>query len=256
MKKLTLFLFALFCGVLITQAQGQTISLPNHHATITPDQIKALGQQSSERGSRSVIVLDFEGLGDNDAINNFYNGGTSGQGYSGVNYGIEFGDALGLIDADNGGSGNFANEPSPSTTMYFLNVSQAYMNVPAGFTTGFSFYYSSFSTGSVSVYDGLNGTGNLLGSIDLGVNFNNNCSGDPTGVYCHWDPISVAFSGTAKSVVFGGNANYIIFDDVTIGSVTPGGSGSSQIPVSPWALVFGVFLIAVFMVVRYKRNLA
>jgi len=28
------------------------------------------------------------------------------------------------------------------------------------------------------------------------------------------------------------------------------------VPVSPWALVFGVFLIAVFMVVRYKRNLA
>ena len=37
------------------------------------------------------------------------------------------------------------------------------MNVAAGFSTGFSFYYAApFDTGSVTVWSGLNGTGTLL----------------------------------------------------------------------------------------------
>lgn len=55
------------------------------------------------------------------AINNFYNGGTDSQGNSGVNYGVNFGsNALAAIDYDAGGTGQFANEPSASTTMTFL----------------------------------------------------------------------------------------------------------------------------------------
>jgi hypothetical protein len=34
------------------------------------------------------IVLDFEGIGNQAAINNFYNGGTDSLGNSGVNYGV------------------------------------------------------------------------------------------------------------------------------------------------------------------------
>jgi len=207
----------------------QTISDPKAKATITPEQIIALGQQNAYPRSGGIIVLDFEGLGDLDDINDFYNGGTSSQGYSGTNYGVEFGVALGLIDADAGGSGNFANEPSPSTIMFFLDANQAFMNVSAGFTTGFSFYYSAFVDGAVSVYDGLNGTGNLLGTVNLPTNFNlNNCTGDPTGDACNWDPIAVPFDGTAKSVVFSGSADQIGFDDVTFGSTTPGGGDDSD----------------------------
>ena len=84
----------------------------------------------------AVIVLTFEGIGDGAPIGNYYNGG------GGPNFGIEFSDdALGLIDADAGGNGNFGGEPSPSTAMYFVE-GNPYLNVAAGFTTGFSFYYT------------------------------------------------------------------------------------------------------------------
>lgn len=35
-----------------------------------------------------LIALTFEGLGNLDEISQFYNGGTSSSGYSGINYGI------------------------------------------------------------------------------------------------------------------------------------------------------------------------
>jgi len=255
MKKIILLMVVAFSGVMIAQAQ-ETISDPNAVSKITPKQINELGQQSqnTNRNSSNVIDLDFEGLGTGDPINDFYNGGTSGQGYSGTNYGVQFGAALGLIDQDAGGTGNFANEPSPSTIMYFIADDQAYMNVPAGFTTGFSFYYSSgTSYGSVSVYDGINGTGNLLATINLASNGTNNCSGDPNGYFCHWDPIGVSFSGTAKSVVFAGAADNIGFDDITFGSSTPG--QQPAVPISDWAIYFGIFLIGLFIIFRFRRRL-
>lgn len=48
-----------------------------------------------------VITLDFEGIGDQASIDNFYNGGTDSLGNSGTNYGVAFGsNTLGIIDAD------------------------------------------------------------------------------------------------------------------------------------------------------------
>ena len=149
--------------------------------------------------------------------------GTGSLGSAGPNYGISFGqDSQALIDSDNGGSGNFANEPTPNTVAFFLTGPGNLMNVAAGFDTGFSFYYSSSAPGFVTIFDGLNGTGTQLAQINLGVNWqNNNCTGDPTGDFCNWDPIGVSFAGTAKSVLFAGVANDIAFDNITLGSSTP-----------------------------------
>ena len=167
------------------------------------------------------IVLDFEGVGNNANVAEFYNGGTDSQGHSGVNYGISFGtNGLGLIDADNGGSGNFANEPSSMTALYFL-AGSAVLNYSAGFDTGFSFFYTSSAAATVDVYSGVDKTGTKLATISLAANYNTNCSGDPTGQYCHWDPVGVTFNGIAKSIDFGGAANGVAFDNVTFGSATP-----------------------------------
>lgn len=170
----------------------------------------------------SVITLDFEGIGNQASINNFYNGGTDSAGHTGTNYGIQFGsNALGIIDFDApGGTGNFANEPTPSTIMFFLSGS-AVLNYAPGFTDGFSFYYSSAASAAVRVFDGLNATGNLLGTINLTANFNNNCTGDPTGAFCHWDIASLAFAGMAKSIDFGGTVNQVGYDNITLGSINP-----------------------------------
>lgn len=185
----------------------------------------ALAGSLSHVGSAaaSVIVLDFEGAGNGVSLNNFYNGGTDGAGNSGTNYGISFGpNALSLIDGDApGGTGNFANEPSPSTVMFFL-TGTAVLNYAPGFSTGFSFFYSSSTAASVLVYDGLDATGNLLAQIDLTAQGFSNCSGDPSGAFCNWTPVGVSFAGTARSIDFGGTVDQTGYDNITFGSATPG----------------------------------
>jgi len=158
------------------------------------------------------VVLTFEGLGDNEQILDYYNGGAGG------NYGISFGaDSLALIESGSGGTGNQTNSPSGVTVAYFLSGPGDVMNVAAGFDTGFSFYYADQVgfTGSVSVYSGLDGTGSLLASLSLPSTPN---------PYNEWVPIGVSFDGMAQSVVFSGAANYIAFDNITLGAAMPGGA--------------------------------
>jgi hypothetical protein len=165
----------------------------------------------------AVIVLTFEGVGDLNSVGEFYNGG------GGPDYGVSFSpETLALVDSDAGGNGSFANEPSPSTVMFFLEADEAVLNVAAGFRKGFSFFYSAAEAGSVRVYSGVDGTGSLLASLDLVAQFDQGCSGDPTGDYCNWTPVGVLFAGIARSIDFGGAANFIGFDDITFGSDKPG----------------------------------
>ena len=164
----------------------------------------------------AIVVLDFEGIGNAVAVGNFYNGG------AGTNYGVQFSPAtLALVDSDAGGTGNFANEPSPSTIMFFLDANNATLNVAAGFDTGFSFFYSSSTVATVNVYAGLNKTGALLGSLNLAAQGFDNCVGDPTGAFCNWTAVGVAFAGIAKSIDFGGTANQTGFDNITFGTDVP-----------------------------------
>jgi PEP-CTERM motif len=174
----------------------------------------------SAPASAVVIQLDFEGVGNNCNINNFYNGGTDSCGNSGTNFGVGFGsNALGLVDADAGGSGNFGNEPTPDTIMFFL-TGTAVLNYAPGFTDGFSFFYTSTTfPGTVSVWSGLNATGVLLGTIDLDALGAG--PGDPNGTFSNWEIGALAFDGTAMSIDFGGTVNQIGFDNITFGSTDP-----------------------------------
>ncbi len=196
--------------------------------------------------SADTIVLDFEGVGDVNPVGNFYNGG------GGTDYNIEFSEtSLGLVDSDAGGSGNIANEPSPDTVLFFLSGAAATMNVLDGFTTGFSFLYSSVGFGGVvNVWSGLNSTGTLLATISLdALGFG---TGDPSGAYGNWASIGVLFSGTAYSVDFGGSANFIVFDDVTLGSDKP---GVSPVPV-PAAGFLLIGALGGLAALRRRRTLA
>jgi hypothetical protein len=170
--------------------------------------------------------MDFEGLKNNEQILEFYNGGTGSMGSSGSNIGVSFGmGALALIDADDGGTGNFENNPSGSTVAFWLSGSGLNMNVANGFTGGFSFFYSSSTAATVNVWSGLNATGNLMAAINLGANWNTDClpyGPGRTGSYCNWDPIGVAFAGTAMSVDFGGTADQTGYDNITF-AATPVG---------------------------------
>ena len=190
--------------------------------------------------SAAVVQLTFEGVGDGAQILDFYNGGTDSAGNSGTNYGVSFSsDSLAIVSATAGGGGNFEGNPSGSTIAFFLSGAGDLINVAAGFTTGFSFFYSSSTAGSVDVYSGLNGTGTLLASVPLTANFQDHCSATATTSFCSWDPVGVSFAGTAESVLFGGTANQTGYDDITFGSSSPVPEASSLLLIASGLLGLG-----------------
>lgn len=73
------------------------------------------------------VLLDFTGVGNGAAINDFYNGGTDSMGNSGVNYGIHFsGGTVNYIDGNPMVRGNALVTFAPRTdvTAVYFNASQ------------------------------------------------------------------------------------------------------------------------------------
>lgn len=193
-------------------------------------------------GPAYAQVLTFEGIPSNTPIGNFY----------APDY-VFSSSALAIVDLDAGGTGNFANEPSPSTILYFLGANDAILDVTNGFDTGFSFFYSSTTAATINVYDALGGTGNILASLNLDAQYNgNNCTGDPTGGICNWTAVGVNFAGLAYSINFAGAANSTVFDNITFGSATPG-TGAVPEP-GTWAMMLLGFGAVGFAMRRRRRS--
>lgn len=188
----------------------------------------------------AVITLDFEGAGSQANLNDFYNGGTDSQGNSGTNYGIQFGsNTLALEEGDP--TANFALAPSGDTIMFFL-TGTAILNYAAGFDTGFSFWYTTVNfAGTVEVWDDVNATGNLLGSINLNALGTGPSPGNP---FSNWAIGSLSFAGVAKSINFGGTVNQVGYDDITFGSADPGG-GAIPEPASVALMATGLLGLAI-----------
>ena len=169
--------------------------------------------------SATVITLDFEGIGDQSSVGDFY-----------ADLGIVFSDqTLALVDFEAGGTGNFANEPSGDTVMFFLDATSAILNFATGFQTSFSFFYTSSVAAVVSVWDGLDGTGTQLAEIAL---LENGLSGlgDPYGDFATWNEGVVLFEGTARSINFGGAADKTGFDNLSFGTDKPDGPSPVPLP--------------------------
>jgi len=181
-----------------------------------------------------VVVLDFEGVNKDYPsgfayVNDFYNGGASSDGTTGTNYGIGFtsnAQAICLnsttINCSNTSRGGQGDPTSQKGGLFFLSGTETYMNVDAGFDTGFSFFYTAISQpGSVTVYDGANGTGNVLAVLNLATTQSGSCAAYGAD-FCPFVAAGVAFAGVAHSVSFAGVADQVVFDDVTFGAKDPG----------------------------------
>ena len=206
-----------------------------------------------------VIVLNFEGINatyPSGAANiyDFYNGGTSSDGTSGVDYGVEFTDnALAIclntpgVVCSNTSRGGVA-PGSELGALFWLEGPETYMNYAAGFENGFSVNYAAPNTpGSVSVYAGLNGTGGLLATLDLGLT-PATCGSEYSALYCPFVAAGVNFDGVAMSISFAGTANFIVFDDVTFGSAIPG------IPEPSTYALFAAGLLGLAYTARRRRR--
>jgi hypothetical protein len=129
--------------------------------------------------------------------------------------GVTFTNVLGLSnDAD---FSYYTNAPSSVGTAYVQlggTNTTSYLNVSAGvYSDGLSFFFTTPSAvaGAVKAYSGLNGTGDLLGTLDLAAN--------DDGSRSTWTQATVNFTGIAKSFDLSATAGYAGFDNMTINAV-------------------------------------
>ncbi len=196
----------------------------------------------------AVEVLNFAGLdgAHQEQPLEYYNGGLGGLGSGpGPNYGISFGaDTIVCSDINHGGCNTDMIPGGPGANiLYFLSGPGDVMNVSGGFDTGFSFFYSAIGfTGTVTVYSGLDSTGSVLATLNLGLTpiAGPGCAAQ----YCPFSAAGVTFAGLAHSVNFSGTADYIAFADITLGSPDAGGSPIPE-PANVALMLAGLGLLGV-----------
>ena len=165
--------------------------------------------------AQSKGTVGFNGLKNLEFIQNYYNGGTGSMGSGpGPNYGLTFtSNAQAIISAAKGGSGNFIDNPGGGPVMFFQTGKSVTLSAANGLPVALLFYYSALQKGTATVYDGQNGTGNVLTSIALSPN-DSGCTGY---LLCVWSAVGIPLSTPAGSIVFGGTADYIAIGTIKFG---------------------------------------
>jgi hypothetical protein len=146
--------------------------------------------------------------------------------------GVQFSEnTLGIVNYDAGGSGNYIDPlltgGAAGRAITYGEGRSIVMNVAGGFRDRLSFRYAApfeldkkrdpdgDGLHEVTIYDGPNGTGNVLATIDLPRTADSNL---PVGAYALTrDPIALGFAGIARSVTFGSQADKLLLDDIAIG---------------------------------------
>jgi len=198
-------------GVLICCLAVIAICLPNHAlagglSNGNGAKIPAMPATMNPSGTAGCNLIDFEGAGDQLPLG-VYPGPVT------VTFGASW---LGLIDADNGGSGNFANEPSPNTIAFFLDETDISISLSPS-VQYLEFFYTASEISlpiTVTAYDAGNNVidsevGNTLGTDPL-------CLGDPTGGFCAWGVITLtaAADNIAYITITGSVANQFGIDNL------------------------------------------
>jgi len=220
-------------------------------------QLAALGAVLTFTATADVVI-GFEGLPNNDEVLSYFNGGQDGALNTGPSDGVIFADdAYAFISADDPtGTADFGGDPLGDTIVTFEATSGiATINVPGGFTTGFSFYYSSpVDSATILIFSGPDDTGTQLASFDIhntgdGNTLGNPACPNPTDTYCPLFPAGVSFDGVAQSVDFNTTIGAFVFDDFTFGSSTP------ELPEPATCSLLGLGLATLLVISRRRRKL-
>lgn len=167
------------------------------------------GTTEMESKTGGCNLITFEGLLDNAPIGLV-------PGPVNVTFGASW---LSLIDVDDGGNGNFANEPSPFTSAYFLDLDDISisLNPPVQFV---EFFYTASVVSlpiTVTAFDSGGGlvdqaVGNVVGTSSDGAP----CTGDPNGEFCLWSSITLtaAADNIASIQITGTTANQFGIDNL------------------------------------------
>ncbi|MEP6518564.1 Calx-beta domain-containing protein, partial [Microcoleus vaginatus] len=129
--------------------------------------------------------------------------------------------ALAIVSAQQGGSGNFIdpliNPGQVARGITYDEGQSIIINLANGFDQKFSFRYASpFAEHQVTIYDGVNGTGNVLASVQLPRTTDSNLT--PGAYILESNPSSnLLFQGIGKSVILGNQPNKLVIGDITFG---------------------------------------
>jgi len=133
-----------------------------------------VGLQNALAQSQTCTLIDFEGLGNNVLV------GTIGDA-------TFTGTVASLVDSDAGGTGNFANEPSPDIVISFGDISGTITLTFANLVSQVSWFYSANGPSDLKFFDSGNG---LLATINPPVLPQGVIGGDPTGGFDNWNMAS------------------------------------------------------------------
>ncbi len=169
--------------------------------------------------SPSAFTVNFEKTWDfsNGDVRNYYNGGAAADGSTGgPNLGVSFVNVSGLSNDALGPY--YSGAPSPLGVAYAHD--SAFINVAGGVGQMLSFYYSSPTKvlGAIKAYSGLNGTGFLVGTIDLTAN--------DSGAYGTWTLANLLIAGYAQSFDLTAAAveSVVAFDNISARAVPEPGT--------------------------------
>ncbi|HEX7325600.1 MAG TPA: PEP-CTERM sorting domain-containing protein [Rhodanobacteraceae bacterium] len=226
--------------------------------------LAAAGSMVAVAASATPVTMTFDelatsGVGGGQYVADYYDGGC-GVAYhggpatcGGPDYGVVW---TGAAVAQGGLYGlNAPSTPNILVRGTENNVSGApiVMNVANGFTDGFSFYYSSTGTvGSVTLYSGLDGTGDVLYTTGKLAGTPAACPSH-SGLFACWNLMDdFTFDGVVHSVGFDGPSNRIAWDNVSFDTR----SGSIAVPEPAELGLFGLGLLLVGGFVALRRRTA
>jgi hypothetical protein len=211
-----IILIPFFLSIIPLNAQVLTINNPNIKAAITDEQVTALGI-SGKINDNHPVKLNFEGIGNLDEVQQFYNGGTSNSRHASENCGITFSPgATAIVDMQNGGTGNFTKDLLPNTVLFSPSFGMITINDEKGFSSGFNFSYTSSEVLTITIFDSLDGKGSILLTRTLQPVIK--AGSQKTGAYYDsWLIFRESFDGVARSVVISGTPDKYALDEMTFG---------------------------------------